>query len=67
MDGVPTGQIETKIKLDRLELASGQIGPFAGAYDELRVYDYALGPEEVKGNYEAGPDQLRLADPSPSR
>ena len=67
VDGVPTGQIETKIKLDRLELASGQIGPFAGAYDELRVYDYALGPEEVKGNYEAGPDQLRLADPSPSR
>jgi hypothetical protein len=51
----------TSIKLSELELTSGRIGPFAGEFDELRVYNYPLSSEEVHGNYAAGPDEVNLA------
>jgi len=31
---------------------------FSGAYNEFRIYDYALTPSEVLGNFESGPEVL---------
>ena len=33
----------------------------AGTYDELRIYDYPLGPTAVRRNFGAGPDKLDVA------
>ena len=57
-----TGRIVTGIKLSELDLTSGQVGPFAGKFDELRFYDYPLNEKEVRGNFEAGPDKLEVAE-----
>ena len=35
-----------------------------GTYDEFRVYDYALSPNQVLGNFEAGPDVINVPEPS---
>jgi hypothetical protein len=61
VDGKLTGRMVTGIKLSELKLTSGRIGPFAGEFDELRVYNYPLSSEEVHGNYTAGPDKVNLA------
>jgi len=61
LDGRSTGSIVTSIKLSELGLSSGRIGPFAGNFDELRIYDYPLNAKEVAGNYEAGPDKVNVA------
>jgi calcineurin-like phosphoesterase family protein len=61
VNGDLTGRMVTKIKLSELALTSGRIGPFAGVFDELRIYDYPLSAAEVAGNYAAGPDKLRVA------
>jgi len=60
VNGKLTGRMVTSIKLSELGLTSGQIGPFAGAFDELRIYDYPLSAQEVQGNYAAGPDKLNV-------
>jgi hypothetical protein len=60
IDGEENGRMRTSIKLSGLQLAEGRIGPFAGVYDELRFYDYALSPEEVCNNFQAGPDTVRV-------
>ena len=60
VNGKPTGQMVTSIKLSELALESGKIGPFAGAFDELRIYDYPLTPGEVKGNFERGPSRIQI-------
>ena len=60
VNGKQTGQMVTSIKLSELGLTSGQIGPFAGAFDELRIYDYPLNAQEVQGNYAAGPDKVNV-------
>jgi predicted phosphodiesterase len=62
VDGKLTGRMVTGIKLSELELTDGRIGPFAGAFDELRVYDRPLTAAEVAGNFKNGPDKLVLAD-----
>jgi hypothetical protein len=61
INGEENGRMETTIELSELLLVDGHIGPFAGSYDELRFYDYALSPEEVFNNFEAGADKLQLA------
>jgi hypothetical protein len=35
-----------------------------GIYDEFRVYDYALTPAEIAGNFEAGPDVINIPESS---
>jgi hypothetical protein len=61
VNGKSTGTMGTGIKLSELKLTDGKVGPFAGEFDELRIYDYPLGPGEVLGNYTAGPNKLNLA------
>jgi hypothetical protein len=61
VNGKLTGQLVTKIKLSELGLTDGQVGPFAGAFDELRIYDYPLSAQEVQGSYATGPDKVNLA------
>ncbi|MDP6353665.1 MAG: metallophosphoesterase [Planctomycetota bacterium] len=61
VNGKLTGQMVTSIKLSELGLTTGQVGPFAGKFDELRIYDYPLNAQEVQGNYTAGPNKLNLA------
>jgi calcineurin-like phosphoesterase family protein len=60
VNGRLTGQMATKIKLSELALASGQIGPFAGVFDELRIYDYPLTAANVRGNFERGPSVVQV-------
>ena len=62
VDGKLSGRMVTAIKLSELGLASGQIGPFAGAIDELRIYDYPLTPREIEGNFGRGPSRLQIRD-----
>jgi len=60
VNGKLTGRMITSIKLSELGLTSGQIGPFAGVFDELRIYDYPLSAQEVQGNYATGPDGVNI-------
>ena len=39
------------------------LSPIAGAYDELRIYDYPLGPTAVQRTFAAGPARLPVAGP----
>lgn len=38
---------------------------FDGTYNEVRIYDYALSPDQVLGNYQVGPDVVNVI-PEPS-
>ncbi len=60
INGELTGRMDTSIKLSELNLTTGRIGPFAGIYDELRIYDYPLSPEQVRGSFRSGPDSLNI-------
>lgn len=60
INGKLTGQMVTNIKLSELALNRGRIGPFAGTFDELRIYDYPLKPPEVQGNFERGPSRVQI-------
>jgi len=61
IDGEMNGSMNTSIQLSDLDLKHARIGPFAGVYDELRIYDYALSPHEVRNNFRQGPDVVDLA------
>jgi len=60
VNGRLTGRMVTTIKLSELNLTSGQIGPFAGSFDELRIYDYPLTAHEVQGNFERDPSRVLI-------
>jgi predicted phosphodiesterase len=60
-NGKLCGTLRTDIKLSELNMLPGRIGPFAGHFDELRIYDYPLSAHQVQGNYAAGPDKVNLA------
>ncbi len=62
VDGEQNGRMATAIELSGLDLRDARIGPFAGIYDELRFYDYALTPEEVRNNFRHGPDRIEVAE-----
>ena len=59
-NGELCGRLRTGIRLSDLALKNGRLGPFAGRFDELRVYDVALNEKQVRGSYRAGPDALNL-------
>lgn len=61
VNGKLTGQMVTGVKLSELKLTSGQVGPLAGKFDELRIYDYPLSADQVQGNYASGPNKVNLA------
>lgn len=60
VNGKCTGRMGTGIKLSELKLTGGRVGPFAGKFDELRIYDYPLNAAQVEGNYTSGPNKLDL-------
>ena len=60
VNGKLTGQMVTKIKLSELNLTRASVGPFAGIFDELRIYDYPLTASEVKGNFGRGPSVVQI-------
>lgn len=57
-DGEMAGKMGVSLQLTDVEEAGNLIGPFAGEFDELRLYDYPLTPEEVSGNHWHGPNKL---------
>jgi len=61
LNGKLTGRMTTGVKLADLGLTSGQIGPIAGKFDELRIYDYALTDQQVRGNYAVGANKVNIA------
>ncbi|MGF1581951.1 MAG: LamG-like jellyroll fold domain-containing protein [Gemmataceae bacterium] len=60
-DGKRYGRLPTNLKLTDVADNQNRIGPFVGQFDELRVYDYALTEEEVRGTHKAGPNKLEVA------
>jgi hypothetical protein len=60
-DGKPAGSMPTGLLLDDVDDTANTVGPFAGRFDELRVYDYPLDAAEVLASFEAGADKLRVA------
>jgi hypothetical protein len=59
-NGKLCGTLQTGINLSELKMHHGRIGPFAGVFDELRIYDYPLNAEEVEGSFAAGPDEVNI-------
>ena len=57
-DGELRGKMPTGLKLADVSEDQNRLGPFAGVFDEFRIYDYPLTPGEVANNYNAGSDQL---------
>ena len=62
VNGKRTGNLRTGIELSKLKLTRGRIGPFAGIFDEVRIYDYPLNERQVAVSFEAGPDKLKVAE-----
>lgn len=61
-DGKLVDTMPTRLKLEDVDDSASSVGPFAGTFDELRMYDYPLSPDEVRGTFESGPEKLRLAE-----
>jgi hypothetical protein len=59
-NGKRYGQMRTSIHLSDVSDTHNVLGPFAGNFDEFRIYDYALRSEEVQGNFLAGPNKLSV-------
>jgi hypothetical protein len=57
-DGRFEGQLNTTIDLSDITNTDNRVGPFAGSYDELRIYDLPLGPTAVRRSFDAGPDRF---------
>ncbi len=55
------GEMPTGLQLEEIDNPHNVIGPFAGVFDEFRIYDYPLTGNEVLGTFAAGPDKLTLA------
>jgi hypothetical protein len=60
-NGAPVGELKTDLRLRDVEDAGHRIGPFAGRFDEVRIYDRALTPAEVLASFTAGPDRIETA------
>ena len=63
-DGKLRGTMPTSLKLSDVTEKQNRIGPFAGIFNEFRIFDFPLSPAEVGGSYNAGPDKLVLAKES---
>ena len=72
-DGVLMGSSTTSIALSGVDDVNNWLGRsnwtndanFEGAFDEFRIYDYALTNNEILGNFEAGPDTVNTAPSIP--
>jgi hypothetical protein len=68
MDGEQVGQTLTDISLSDINDVNNWLGRsnwtgdsnLEGTYDEFRIYDYAMSSEQVRGNFQAGPDTINL-------
>jgi len=59
-NGELAGRLNTSKLLGEVDDTQNRLGPIAGTYNELRIYDYPLGPTAVRRCFEAGPDRLPL-------
>ncbi len=59
-DGELRGKMPTTLKLSDVSETQNRLGPFAGIFDELRIYDFPLSPGEVASNYNSGPERLAV-------
>ena len=57
-DGKLAGRLATTKQLRDVDDTQNRLGPIAGVYEELRVYDIALGPDAVRRSFAAGPGKL---------
>jgi len=57
-DGELAGRLTVSKLLVDVDDTQNRLGPIAGTFDELRIYDYPLGPTAVRRSFEAGPDVL---------
>lgn len=62
-DGILRGTMPTSLKLSDVTEKQNRIGPFAGIFNEFRIYDFALSAAEVGGSYNAGSEKLVVAKP----
>jgi len=62
-NGELAGRLNTGKLLGDVDKTQNRLGPIAGTYDELRIYDYPLGPTAVRRCFEAGPDKLPVPTP----
>jgi len=62
-DGEFVGSLVTSKLLTDVDDTQNRLGPVAGVYDELRIYDYPLGPTAAKRSCAAGPAQLPATQP----
>ncbi len=60
-DGELIRRMPTKLLLNDVDDTVNVMGPFAGSFDELRLYDYPLSQAEVRTSFEAGADVLKIA------
>ena len=66
LDGTPIGSTPITVALSEIMDDNDWLGlsqyssdtNYAGAYDEVRIYDHALNPCEVKATFDSGPDAL---------
>ncbi len=63
-DGELAGRLTTSKLLGDVDDTQNRLGPISGTYDELRIYDYSLGPTAVRRCFEAGPDRLPITGPA---
>jgi hypothetical protein len=63
-DGKLAGWMVTNKRLSDVTDTQNRLGPIAGVYDELRIYDYPLGPTAVRRSFQSGPDKLSVATPA---
>jgi hypothetical protein len=61
-DGGLAGTMRTGLLLEDVDDTANTVGPFAGRFDELRIYDYPLVEAEVRASFEAGAEKLEVAD-----
>lgn len=59
-DGKRIATMGTGLLLSDVKDTMNVLGPFAGRFDEFRIYAHPLSAEEVQGSYVAGPDRVEV-------
>jgi predicted phosphodiesterase len=57
-DGRLAGSLPVAQKLSKVTNTKNLIGPFAGIFEDFRVYDYAMGPTAARKSFKAGATSL---------
>jgi hypothetical protein len=63
-NGELAGRLTTGKMLGDVDDTQNRLGPIAGTYDELRIYDDPLGPTAIRRCFQAGPDRLPVPRPA---